>query len=154
MNPVTLAAVGAEMDGLAFMRAVAAGELPPPPIATLLGFDDIDEIEEGRIVFRGTPRHEHYNTIGLVHGGWAMTLLDSAMGSAVHTTLPAGTGYTSLEVKTNFVRPITVATGPVVVTGEVLHRGSRIATAEGRMVVEETGKLLAHATTTILLIPR
>ena len=154
MNPLAIAATAAQMDGLPFLRAMAAGEITPAPIATLLDFADIPELEEGRIVFRGTPKEEHYNPIGVVHGGWAMTLLDSAMGSAVHTTLPAGTGYTSLEVKTNFTRPITLDTGPVLASGMVVHRGSRVATAEGRIVAEATGKLLAHATTTILITPR
>jgi len=154
MNPLAIAASAAEMDGLAFIRAIAAGEIPPAPIAELLGFADIPEVEEGRVVFRGTPTSHHYNPIGTVHGGLAMTLLDSAMGCAVHTTLPAGTAYTSLEVKANFVRAITVDRGPLLAIGQVVHRGSRIATAEGRVVAEETGKLLAHATTTCLLTPR
>jgi acyl-coenzyme A thioesterase PaaI-like protein len=112
MNPLAIAAAAAEMDGLTFLRAMAAGEIPPAPIATLLDFADIPELEEGRIVFRGVPNEHHYNPIGVVHGGYAMTLLDSAMGCAVHSTLPAGTAYTSLEVKVNFVRPITLDTGP------------------------------------------
>ena len=154
MNPLGLAAAGAELDGLSFLRAIAAGELPPAPIAVTLGFADIPELEEGRVVFRGTPADAFFNPIGSVHGGWAMTLLDSAMGCAVHSTLPAGTGYTSLELKTNFTRRIGVETGPVLAIGEVVHRGSRIATAEGKIVAEATGKLLAHATTTCLITLR
>jgi uncharacterized protein (TIGR00369 family) len=153
MNALAIAAQGAQMDGLAFMRAMAAGEIPPAPIAATLGFDDIVELDEGHAVFRYTPREEHYNPIGSVHGGIAMTLLDSALGCAVHTTLPAGTGYTTLEVKTNFVRALTVDTGPVLATGDVVHRGGRVATAEGKLVVEATGKLLAHASTTCLIFP-
>ena len=152
MNAAALAAVGVELDGLAFLRRIASGELPPPPMATLLGFD-IAELEAGRVTFSCTPAEQHYNPIGMVHGGLAMTLLDSAMGCAVHSTLPAGSAYTTLEVKTNFVRALTAGTGRVLATGEVLHRGSRVATAEGRIVAEDSGKLLAHASTTCLIMP-
>ena len=152
MNAAALAAVGVELDGLAFLRRIASGELPPPPMATLLGFD-IAELEEGRVTFSCTPAEQHYNPIGMVHGGLAMTLLDSAMGCAVHSTLPAGSAYTTLEVKTNFVRALNAGTGRVLATGEVLHRGSRVATAEGRIVAEDSGKLLAHASTTCLIMP-
>lgn len=152
MNAAALAAVGVELDGLAFLRRIASGELPPPPMATLLGFD-IAELEEARVTFSCTPAEQHYNPIGMVHGGLAMTLLDSAMGCAVHSTLPAGSAYTTLEVKTNFVRALTAGTGRVLATGEVLHRGSRVATAEGRIVAEDSGKLLAHASTTCLIMP-
>ena len=152
MNAAELAHAGAALDGLSFLRAISRGELPPPPIATLLGFEPA-EVEEGRVTFVCTPRHDHYNPIGAVHGGLAMTLLDSAMGCAVHSTLPAGVGYTTLEVKTNFVRAITLETGRVLAHGEVVHRGSRVATAEGRLVAEATGKLLAHASTTCLVTP-
>ena len=152
MNAAALAAVGVELVGLAFLRRIASGELPPPPMATLLGFD-IAELDEGRVTFSCTPAEQHYNPIGMVHGGLAMTLLDSAMGCAVHSTLPAGSAYTTLEVKTNFVRALTAGTGRVLATGEVLHRGSRVATAEGRIVAEDSGKLLAHASTTCLIMP-
>jgi uncharacterized protein (TIGR00369 family) len=154
VNPLRLAAAGAELDGLSFLHAIASGELPPAPIAETLGFADIREVEEGRVVFRGVPADAYFNPIGSIHGGWAMTLLDSAMGCAVHSTLPAGSGYTSLEVKTNFTRRIGVETGPVLAIGEIVHRGSRVATAEGRIVAEDSGKLLAHATTTCLITPR
>jgi uncharacterized protein (TIGR00369 family) len=132
---------------------MAAGELPPPPIAKLMGFAAIAQVEEGRVTFVCTPSGAHYNPIGLVHGGLAMTLLDSAMGCAVHTTLAARTGYTTLEVKTNFVRAIRADGGRVLAHGEVVHRGSRVATAEGRLVQEATGRLLAHASTTCLILP-
>jgi uncharacterized protein (TIGR00369 family) len=110
------------------------------------------EVDEGRAVFVGDPGEYLYNPIGVVHGGFAMTLLDSAMGCAVHTTLAVGEGYTSLETSVNFVRPITRATGPVRCEGKVLHRGGRIATAEGRLTSQKTGKLLAHGTTTCLVM--
>jgi uncharacterized protein (TIGR00369 family) len=149
-DPVESASRGAELGGLEYLRMIAAGELPPPPIAALLGFD-IVEVENGRAVFAVTPQEFHYNPIGVVHGGLAATLLDSAMGCAVHTTLPAGTGYTTLEVKVNFARAITRETGRVLCEASLIHRGRTVATAEGRVTAEQTGKLLAHGTTTCLL---
>ena len=139
-----------ESSGLETIRAIFAGELPPAPIAELMGFRGV-EVEPGRAVFEFEPGPQHYNPIGSVHGGVAMTLLDSAMGCAIHSTLEAGVAYTTLEVKTNFVRPITVETGLVRCEGTVLHAGSRIATAEGK-VLDASGKLLAHGTTTCLII--
>jgi uncharacterized protein (TIGR00369 family) len=149
-DPVAAAAGGRGLSGLEYMRAIAAGEIPPPPIAVLLGFELV-EVEEGRAVFAVTPQEFHYNPIGVVHGGLAATLLDSAMGCAVHSTLPAGTGYTTLEVKVNFARAITRDTGRVLCEGKLIHGGRTVATAEGRAFAEDTGKLLAHGTTTCLL---
>ena len=149
-DPHELAARGRELSGMDYVRSIFAGELPPPPIATLLGFRGV-EAEPGRAVFEILPGDEHYNPIGSVHGGVALTLLDSAMGCAVHTLLEAGVGYATLEVKANFVRPITSDTGVVRCEGTVLHAGSRVATAEGR-VVDAAGTLLAHGTTTCLII--
>lgn len=149
-DPHALAARGRELSGMDYVRAIFAGELPPPPIATLMGFRGV-EAEPGRAVFEILPGDEHYNPIGSVHGGVALTLLDSAMGCAVHTLLEAGVGYATLEVKANFVRPITSDTGLVRCEGTVLHAGSRVATAEGR-VVDAAGTLLAHGTTTCLII--
>ena len=148
-DPVALAARGRELSGIEYVRQIFDGELPPPPISQLMGFHGV-EFEHGRAVFEMTPGPEHYNPIGSVHGGIALTLLDSAMGCAVHTTLPAGVGYTTLEVKTNFVRPITAETGVIRCEGTVIHGGSRIATAEGKLV-DAAGKLLAHGTTTCLI---
>ena len=138
------------MSGLEYLRAMAAGELPRAPIAHLMDFAGF-EVEDGRVVFEGRPGEQHYNPIGVVHGGFASTLLDSAMGCAVHTKLPAGVGYTTLELKVNFVRAITTGTGVVRAIGEVVHAGSRVATAEGRLVAAD-GKLLAHGTTTCLVM--
>jgi uncharacterized protein (TIGR00369 family) len=138
------------VTGLEVLRAIAAGELPGAPIAELLGFAPV-EAEEGRVVFAATPGPQHYNPIGSVHGGLAATLLDSAMGCAVHSTLPAGVGYTTLELKVNFVRPITSETGRIVCEGTIVHRGGRVATAEGRVFAEADGSLLAHGTTTCLI---
>jgi uncharacterized protein (TIGR00369 family) len=139
------------VTGLEFLRAIAAGELPGAPIAELLGFAPV-EAEEGRVVFAAVPDARHYNPIGTVHGGLAATLLDSAMGCAVHSTLPAGAGYTTLELKVNFTRPITTETGRILCEGTVVHRGGRVATAEGRVFAEADGKLLAHGTTTCLIL--
>ena len=145
-----LAHRGLELSGLDFIRAVFAGELPPPPIALLLGFRGV-EARPGEAVFELEPGPQHYNPIGSVHGGVALTLLDSAMGCAIHTLLDVGVRYTTLEVKTNFVRAITAETGVIRCEGRVIHKGRRVATAEGR-VVDAAGKLLAHGTTTCLII--
>jgi uncharacterized protein (TIGR00369 family) len=152
-DPVETAKRLAKLSGLEAMRALMRGEVPPPPIATTLEMWPI-EVDEGRAVFAVEPAEFHYNPIGVVHGGLAATLLDSAMGCAVQTTLPAGTGYTTLDLHTNFVHPITVETGRVRCEGVVLHRGRTVATAEGRVVAEETGRLVAHGTTTCLVLER
>ena len=150
-DPVPVAAAGAEMDGLSYVRAIAAGALPPPPIAVLMRMTPV-ELEPGHAVFEGEPGEEHYNPIGVVHGGYAATLLDSALGCAVHTTLPAGVGYTTLGLEVKLVRPITREIERVRAEADVLHRGRRQATAEARVVDAETGKLLAHGTATCLII--
>jgi len=149
-DPVALAARGRELSGIEYIRRIFEGELPPPPIADLMGFRGV-ECDRGRAVFEMTPGRQHYNPIGSVHGGVALTLLDSAMGCAVHTTLEAGVGFTTLEVKANLVRPITADTGLIRCEGTVIHAGSRVATAEGRLI-DPAGKLLAHGTTTCLII--
>jgi uncharacterized protein (TIGR00369 family) len=133
-------------DGLSFLRALIAGDLPAPPIAETLGFT-LTEAKPGRAVFRGTPEFRHYNPIGTVHAGFAATLLDSAVACAVHTTLAKGEAYTTLEFKLNLVRPLTEKTGPVTAEGRLVHRGRTMATAEGYLK-ESAGKLYAHATTT------
>ncbi len=150
-DPREAAARGLALDGLAYLRAMADGTVPPPPMALLMDFRPV-ELAEGRVVFAGEPGEHVYNPIGVVHGGFAMTLLDSATGCAVQSTLPAGTRYTSLETKVNFVRPITLDTGLVLCEGTVVHRGSRVATADGRLTAEATGKLLAHGTSTCLVL--
>jgi uncharacterized protein (TIGR00369 family) len=142
-----------EPAGLDQMLAYQRGEVPPPPISATLRFALI-EVEEGRAVFEGHPGAEHYNPIGVVHGGYAATLLDSAMGCAVHTTLPAGSGYTTLTLETKYVRPITSDTGTVYAEGWVVHRGRRQATTEARLVAAETGKLVAHAAGTCMIFER
>ena len=149
-DPAALANAGRTMSGIDFLRAMRDGKLPPPPIAQLIGFR-LTEVAPGHAVFEITPGEQHYNPIGVVHGGLAMTLLDSAMGVCVHTKLPAGTGYTTLEAKTNLVRAITDKTGRLRAIGKVVHFGNRIATAEGRLE-DAAGKLYAHATTTCIVI--
>ena len=149
-DPAPGLAIGAEMSGLEYIRAIFEGKLPPPPMAVTMGFDGV-EAEEGRAVFRSEAGEFLYNPIGAVHGGFAMTLLDSALGCAVQTALDRGERYTTLETKVNFVRAVTAETGPVRCEGTIIHRGRRVATAEGRLVEERTGKLLAHGTTTCLI---
>jgi uncharacterized protein (TIGR00369 family) len=149
---VTGAVTEPALTGLQQLRRLAAGEVPPPSMAVLLNFSVV-EVEHGRAVFDGLPGEEHYNPIGVVHGGYAATLLDSALGCAVHSTLEAGEAYTTLTLETKFVRPITADTGPVRATAEVVHRGRRQATADARLSAVDSGKLLAHATATCMVIP-
>ena len=141
------------MSGLEFMNAVVSGQLPPPPIMATMGIIGA-EVEAGKAIFRGEAGEYLYNPIGVVLGGFAMTILDSALGCAVHTTLAVGERYTSLETKVNFVRPITAETGPVRCEAVVVYRGGRVATSEGKLVAERSGKLLAHGTSTCMIIPR
>jgi uncharacterized protein (TIGR00369 family) len=140
-----------ELSGLDYIRAIARGEVPQAPMALLLGFD-LAEVEEARVVFTAEPGERHYNPMNAVHGGLALTMLDSAMGAAVHTTLSPGQLYGTLETKVNMVRGITADTGPVQADGRVVHRGSRVATAEASLTAERTGKLLAHGTSTCLIL--
>jgi len=137
------------MTGLDYLRAIEKGDIPPPPIARLLGFRLIG-VHLGQAVFELEPGEHHYNPIGMVHGGVASTVLDSAMGCAVHSTLPAGTGYSTVELKINFIRPLSTDTGKVLCEARVIHAGGRIATAEGKLV-DKDGKLYAHGTTTCII---
>jgi uncharacterized protein (TIGR00369 family) len=146
---VTPPEVMASMAGLDFVRAIFEGKLPAPPVMqTIEPFDST--AEPGVVVIHSTPGFRHYNPIGLVHGGYAATLLDSAMGLAVHTMLPAGIGYTTLEFKISFIKGMTRDTGPVRTEGRILNVGRRAATAEAR-ITDARGRLLAHATTTCLV---
>lgn len=149
-DPEALADAARSMSGIDFLRAICDGKLAQPPICYLMGYR-LAEVEPGRVVFEGTPGEQHYNPIGVVHGGLAMTLLDSAMACAVQTHIAAGSGYTTLEVKVNLVRAITAASGKLRATGKTIHVGSRIATAEGRLE-DASGKLYAHATTTCIVL--
>jgi uncharacterized protein (TIGR00369 family) len=150
-DPSPVRILGATRSGLELWQAIAAGELPPPPVARLLAFDEIETVDEGRITFTMDPAEEHLNPLGTVHGGVLTTLLDSAMGCAVHTTLPAGALYTTLELKVNFLRPAFAGGGRLVAEGRVVHRGSSVALAEAQISDAATGKLVAHATSTCLL---
>jgi uncharacterized protein (TIGR00369 family) len=138
------------LSGMEFLQAMIAGDLPAPPIAEVLGFR-LAEAEEGRAVFEGTSGPHLLNPLGSVHGGWALTLIDSATGCALHTTLDAGFGYTTVETKVNFVRPIPPEGAVVRCEGRVLSRGRQIATADAMMTSAE-GKLLAHGTSTLIIL--
>jgi uncharacterized protein (TIGR00369 family) len=148
-DPRALAEAGRGLSGLEYLQKIVAGDLPRPPIGALMNFT-IAELSEGRAVFTVEPAEYHYNPIGVVHGGLAATLLDSAMGCAVHSMLPAGAGYTTLEIKVNFIRAMTAETGTVRCEAQAIHIGGRTATAEGR-VVDASGKLYAHGTTTCMI---
>ena len=139
----------ATQPGLKVLQLVINGELPQPPMAHLMGIH-LAEVENGKAVFKGTPAECHYNTLGTVHGGFAATLLDSATGCAVHSTLDAGDVYTTLELKVNFLRPLTHATGEVRGVATVIYSGRTTALAEGRME-DAGGKLYAFATSTCLI---
>ena len=139
------------LSGLDFVKHMHQGHFPSAPIAKVMQFQ-LTEVEQGRVVFSAHPSAEFYNPLGTVHGGYTTTLLDSCMGCAVHSTLPTGMAYTTLELKINFVRPITDKTGPVRAEGNVISAGKRVATAEGRLV-DANGKLYAHGTTTCLIFP-
>ena len=138
-------------DGLSFLKAIIDGKVPNPPISELLGFHLV-EAEKGRAVFEGLPEFRHYNPIGTVHGGFAATLLDSALGCAIFSTIEKGDGWTTLELKFNLVRPLTKDTGPVRAEGRIVHRGRTLATSEGDLK-DRAGKLYAHATTTCMIFP-
>lgn len=137
------------MTGMEVFQAIFAGDLPAPPIGETLDFVPV-HMEPGQAVFQGKPQRRHYNPLGTVHGGWFCTLLDSAVGCAVHSTLPAGKGYTTLEIKVNMLRPLTDAVPLVRAEGRVIHAGRQVATAEGRIVGPD-GKVYAHATTTCMI---
>ena len=155
MNEIAYGVVPTETllqhDGLTFLKGLIDGKFPAPPIAQTLGFT-LSEVEYGRAVFTGEPQARHYNPIGTVHGGFAMTLLDSALACAIHTTLGKGESYTTLEIKVNLVRPLTEKTGPVRAEGRLIHRGRTLGTSEGD-IKDASGKLYAHATTTCMIFP-
>jgi uncharacterized protein (TIGR00369 family) len=139
----------AHLSGLEFFQAIFDGKVPPPPIGKTLNFWPV-EFEYGRAVFEGEPLRDFYNPIGSIHGSYAAALLDSAMSCAVHTTLPAGSAYTTLEYKINLTRGMTDKTGRIRAEGRIVQVGKRIGTAEGR-IVDEQGRVLAHGNTTCLI---
>jgi uncharacterized protein (TIGR00369 family) len=138
------------MTGLEGLRAMVEGRFPPPSIAATMGFTLV-EVEHGIAVFEGEPSDKILNPLGVVHGGWALTLIDSACGAAGHTTLPAGVGYGTLETKANFVRPIAPTTGKLRAEGRELAQGRTILTAEAK-ITDARGKLYAHGTSTCMII--
>ena len=139
------------MSGLDFLRGIVDGSLPAPPITETLGFT-LAEVSPGFALFTMTPAFKHYNPIASVHGGVAATLLDSCMSCSIQTNFAPGTGYTTLEIKINYVRAITQETGPIRAEGRSLYVGRRSATAEGK-IIDAKGTLLAHGTTTCLVFP-
>ena len=149
-DPLAAHGAGRSLTGLAYMQEMIAGRIPVPPIMQLLGYR-LTQVGEGLAVFECEPGEQHYNPIGVVHGGIAFTMLDSAMGCAVQTLLPPGKGYTTLEIKANLVRAVTLKTGPIRATAKIVHMGRQTATAEGRLEDAE-GKLYAHATTTCIIL--
>ncbi|WP_369241669.1 PaaI family thioesterase [Streptomyces sp. R21] len=150
-DPALSAAAVGKGTGLEFLRDIVAGRIPGPPIGATVDFS-LDEVEHGRAVFSLVPGEEHYNPIGSVHGGIYATLLDSAAGCAVQSTLPQGTAYTSLDLTVKFLRPITLDTGRVRAVGRVVSSGRRTALAEAQLL-DGTDRLLAHATSTCMLFP-
>lgn len=150
-DPMVGASKAMRLSGLDYLRGIRDGEIPNPPIAQLLGMT-VDEVEPGRVVFGLIPGEYHYNPIGTVHGGIAATLCDSAMACAVHSLLPMGMAYTTVELHLNYVRAITVETGRLQCIGEIIHQGRRMATAQARLV-DAQGRLYNHGTTTCLILP-
>jgi uncharacterized protein (TIGR00369 family) len=138
------------MTGLEALRAMIAGQFAPPTIAATMGFTLV-EVEHGFAAFEGEPSARVLNPMGAVHGGWALTLIDSCTGCAGHTTLPAGVGYGTVETKVNFVRPIAPTTGKLRAEGRVLALGRTLITAEGKLT-DARGKLYAHGTSTCMII--
>ena len=150
-DPAVTASAASTMSGLDFLSAMADGSLPPPPIMSTLGFSGLS-VGPGWARFSFTPGEHHYNPIGSVHGGVAATLLDSALGCAVHSTLGVGVGYTTIDLQVSFVRPMTSSSGPLRCEGRVIHAGSRVATSEGRITGPDE-RLYASATATCLVFP-
>jgi uncharacterized protein (TIGR00369 family) len=148
---VVTADVLKSLSGLEFLKGIIDGTHPQPPISELLGFH-LAEAEEGRAVFEGLPESRHYNPIGTVHGGLAATLLDSALGCAIFSTLKKGEAWTTLGLNLNFVRAMTKDTGPVRAEGRLIHRGRTVATSAGE-IKDRDGKLYAHASTTCMIFP-
>lgn len=139
----------ATLSGIELVRLIAKGALPAPSMAVTLGMDLLlGEVGEGRVVFEGRPGDHVLNPLGTVHGGFAATLLDSAMGCAVHTLLPAATGYGTVELKVNFLRPIMADVGVLRVEGKVINAGRTLMLAEARLVGRDDGRLYAHGTST------
>jgi len=150
-DPMIGASQVKDMSGLEYLQAMIAGTIPPPPIAQLMGFD-IVEVEPGKAVFTVTPHESQYNPIGTVHGGLVCTLLDSVAGCAAQTTLPKGMGYTSLEIKVSYLRPVLASSGLLTAVGTVTKPGRRAAFVDA-VVTDSDGKIVATASSTLLVFP-
>ena len=148
-DPSVLAAAARTRSGLEVLRAIGRGELPLPPVCELLKIKGI-EASEGRVVFSGEPHESQYNPTGMVHGGVLASLMDSALGCAVFSTLPAGQGYTTADLSIRFFRPVTEATGTLTCEAKIVHRGNTLATTEARLT-DSQGRLHAHATSTLMI---
>jgi uncharacterized protein (TIGR00369 family) len=145
-----MAVIREELSGLEYFRRMIDGDFPPPPMLALLGITLL-EADKGRVVFTGTVEEKHYNGMGVAHGGYAATLLDSSLGCAINTMMPPGKRFTTLELKVNLTRPLTSAIGQLFCEAKVVHLGGRTATSEGR-IVDRNGKLYAHGTTTCIIV--
>jgi uncharacterized protein (TIGR00369 family) len=148
-EPGPSTAKGLTMAGVDYLRAMAGGELPQPPIAGLLRFE-LASADPGRVVFTCEPDESAYNPIGAVHGGLMCTLLDSVTGCAIHSTLPQGKGYTSVEIKVNYLKAVRLSSGVLTATGTVVKAGSRVGFAEG-VVTDASGAVVATASSTLLV---
>ena len=142
--------IATAVAGLDFLEGLRKGAHPAPPFAAVTDIW-IVEVESGRVVFEASPSSRFYNPLGTVHGGWISTLLDSAMGCAVHSVLKPGQGYTTIDMTINFVRPVFEKTGKLKCQGKIIHAGGRAATAEGR-VWDEAGTLIAHGSETCMIM--
>jgi len=149
-DPMQMAQAARGMSGIEFLRGVRDGTIQPAPIQELIGMKLV-EVEPGRVVWEVTPAEQHYNPIGTVHAGVTATLLDSAMACAVHSSIPPGKGYTTLEFKINLVRAVTIKSGALRATGKLVHGGKTTATAEARLE-DASGALYAHGTTTCIIL--
>lgn len=149
-DPMIGASVARSMSGIDYLSAIIRGEIPPPPIARFFGMTLI-AASEGKATFSVTPAEQHYNPIGSVHGGFYCTLLDSAMGCAIHTMLPKGAGYATIDIHAYLTRQITLSTGELHCHGEIIHVGRRLATAQARLV-DMNGKLYGHATSSCMIL--
>jgi uncharacterized protein (TIGR00369 family) len=150
-DPRAAAEQGLSLSGLEYLQGIAEGSFPPPPVASLLGFELV-EVDPGRAVFAMEPAEWMYNPIGSVHGGVVATILDSCMGCAVHSTLDAGVSWTTSDLQVRYIRALGSETGRVLAEGNVVHAGRRTATAAGRLVAADGSVLLAHATTGCLIL--
>jgi uncharacterized protein (TIGR00369 family) len=149
-NPMQGAQKALQMSGIEYLKAMYNGEIPAPPVMHTLGMDVV-QFEKGEAIFSFTPQEFHYNPIGCVHGGVVTTLLDSAMGATLHSTLEAGTGYTTLELKVNFLKTITTKTPELKAIGKIIHAGSRTALVEAQLV-DERGTVYAHGISTCMIL--